>query len=59
LNTPWENYTFFDVNIAHPTLSKAELEEELFKLYARIYNKEYLDKKNRFYKEIFRRSLSM
>ena len=59
LKTPWENYTFFDVNIAHPTLSKAELEEELFKLYARIYNKEYLDKKNQFYKEIFRRSLSM
>lgn len=57
LDTPWENYTFFDVNIAHPTLSQAEMEEELCKLYIRIYSKEYLDQKNRYYKELFRRTL--
>jgi radical SAM superfamily enzyme YgiQ (UPF0313 family) len=57
LDTPWENYTFFDVNIAHPNLSRTELEEELYKLYSRIYSKEYLDRKNRYYKELFRRTL--
>jgi radical SAM superfamily enzyme YgiQ (UPF0313 family) len=57
LNTPWENYTFFDVNISHPTLTKAQLEEELYKLYNRIYSKEYLDQKNRYYKELFRKTL--
>ena len=58
LNTPWENYTFFDVNISHPTLTKAQLEEELYKLYTRIYSKEYLGQKNRYYKELFRRTFS-
>jgi radical SAM superfamily enzyme YgiQ (UPF0313 family) len=57
LDTPWENYTFFDVNISHPTLSKAELEEELAGLYSRIYSKEYLGRKNRYYKELFQKTL--
>ena len=59
LDTPWENYTFFDVNIIHPTLSKGELEEELYSLYQRIYSKEYLDRKNRYYKGLFRKTLGL
>jgi hypothetical protein len=58
LDTSWENYTFFDVNIKHPSLSRAELEEELCNLYTRIYSKKYLGEKNRYYKELFRRTMS-
>ncbi len=57
LNTEWENYTFFDVNIKHPKLSKKEIEEELLNIYRSIYNKEYLEKKNRYYKKIFQDKL--
>jgi radical SAM superfamily enzyme YgiQ (UPF0313 family) len=59
LDTPWENYTFFDVNIIHPTLSKGEMEEELYNLYQRIYSKDYLDRKNRYYKGLFRKTLGL
>jgi len=53
LDTPWENYTFFDVNLSHPSLSTAELEEELLKVYETVYNPEYLSRKNAYYRQLY------
>jgi radical SAM superfamily enzyme YgiQ (UPF0313 family) len=58
LPTTWANYTYFDVNIVHPRLGKEQLENGLADTYGRIYCKEYLDRKNLFYKEIHRRRFS-
>ncbi len=57
LSTNWENYTFFDVNIDHPTMSREEIEDGLIRTYRSIYNKEYLDRKNQYYRQIFRKIL--
>lgn len=57
LKTGWENYTFFDVNIKHPEMSHKEIEEGLLDSYQRIYNQEYLDKKNQYYRQVFLRNL--
>ena len=57
LNTGWENYTFFDVNIVHPVMSRDEIEEGLLETYRTIYNQEYLDKKNQYYRQVFLRNL--
>ncbi len=57
LNTGWENYTFFDVNISHPIMSREDIEEGLLETYRTIYNQEYLDKKNKYYRQVFLRNL--
>jgi radical SAM superfamily enzyme YgiQ (UPF0313 family) len=57
LKTGWENYTFFDVNVDHPTMSREEIEEGLLETYKTIYNQEYLDKKNQYYRQVFLRNL--
>jgi len=57
LNTGWENYTFFDVNINHPILSRKEIEQGLLKTYKAIYNQEYLNRKNQYYHQVFLRNL--
>ena len=57
LKTGWENYTFFDVNVDHPILSREEIEEGLLETYKTIYNQEYLDKKNQYYRQVFLRNL--
>ena len=55
LSKGWENYTFFDVNIKHPALSTKEIEGELLTLYRNIYCRDYLESKNRYYKQIYLR----
>lgn len=57
LSSGWENYTFFDVNINHPSMSRREIEEGMIKAYRAIYNKEYLDRKNQYYRHVFLRNL--
>jgi len=57
LNTGWENYTFFDVNINHPVLSTEEIEIGLLETYKAIYNEEYLNKKNQYYRRVFLKNL--
>ena len=57
LNTGWENYTFFDVNIEHPLMSRFEIEEGLLEAYEKIYNQEYLNRKNQYYRQVFIRNL--
>lgn len=58
LDTPWSNYTFFDVNIDHPNLSMEEIKDGMIWVYRRVYNKEYLDRKNAYYKQVFINRLS-
>jgi radical SAM superfamily enzyme YgiQ (UPF0313 family) len=53
LDTPWENYTFFDVNFSHATLSTEQLEAELLKLYETVYSEEYLARKNWYYRQVY------
>ena len=57
LNTGWENYTFFDVNINHPIMSRKEIEQGLLRTYKAIYNQEYLNRKNQYYHQVFLRNL--
>jgi radical SAM superfamily enzyme YgiQ (UPF0313 family) len=54
LDKSWDNYTFFDVNIRHSNLSKRQLERKFLWLYKKIYNKNYLKKKNLYFKNIFK-----
>jgi radical SAM superfamily enzyme YgiQ (UPF0313 family) len=52
LATPWDNYTFSDVNFIHNNLTQQELEEGLLRVYKSIYAKEVFEKKLRHLKEI-------
>lgn len=52
LSTPWDNYTFCDVNFIHNTLSKQELEEGLTGIYKEIHTAQVYQKKMRYFKEI-------
>jgi radical SAM superfamily enzyme YgiQ (UPF0313 family) len=54
LNTPWSNYTVFDVNFVHPRLSREELEEGLVALYQRINSADAYTRKIEHFRTIFK-----
>lgn len=52
LPTQWDNYTFWDVNFIHKTLTKRQLENGLFEIYKNLNNERVYLRKARHFKEI-------
>jgi radical SAM superfamily enzyme YgiQ (UPF0313 family) len=52
LDNKWENYTFGDVNIIHPNMTKDQLEEGLVEIYKKINSPEAYQKKMEYFKQI-------
>lgn len=53
LDTPWENYTLYDVNIMPKKMSPQELEEGLLDTFKRVYSPTVAAEKNRYFKNIY------
>jgi radical SAM superfamily enzyme YgiQ (UPF0313 family) len=57
LFTEWHNYTGCDVNFIHKNLSKKQLEKGLVHVYKSINDKDYFEKKMKYFKEIHKNLL--
>ncbi len=55
LPTKWENYTGWDVNFIHKTLSKEQLENGVLNIYRNINDKKVYFEKMEYYKKIHRK----
>jgi radical SAM superfamily enzyme YgiQ (UPF0313 family) len=53
LDTPWENYTFYDVNIKPKLMSTWELEKGVLAVFKKIYSPSVASGKIRHFKNIF------
>lgn len=53
LDTPWENYTFYDVNIKPRNMTPEELEQGVLHTFKRIYSPEVAVSKQRYFKNLF------
>lgn len=54
LATPWDNYTFLDVNFIPKRMSSEELQSGLLEIYKKVYNKEMAIKRTQHFKEIYK-----
>lgn len=54
LPTGWDNYTAHDVNHVHPTMTKAQLEDGLYRIYERVFSEAAFVKKLAYFQEIHR-----
>lgn len=52
LNNKWENFTFCDVNIIHPNMTKEQLEEGIVAIYQKINTPEVYKAKIEYFKQI-------
>lgn len=52
LNTPWDNYTFYDVNIKPKGMTPEELEQGILHTFNRIYSSKVALGKQRYFKNI-------
>jgi radical SAM superfamily enzyme YgiQ (UPF0313 family) len=57
LDTPWSNYTIFDVNIEHPRFSRTELERGLVDIYRQVYSQEVYWRKMDYFKRVHKHLL--
>jgi radical SAM superfamily enzyme YgiQ (UPF0313 family) len=55
LDTPWENYTLYDVNIRPKKMSPMQLEQGVLKAFQKIYSPEVAVEKAKYFKHIFSR----
>jgi radical SAM superfamily enzyme YgiQ (UPF0313 family) len=53
LDTPWENYTLYDVNIIPKNMSPEELRAGILNMFKRVYSPEVAERKQRHFKQIF------
>ncbi len=53
LDTPWENYTFYDVNIKPRNMTPEELEQGVLHTFKRIYSPGVAVSKQRYFKNLF------
>lgn len=53
LDTPWENYTLYDVNIRPKRMSPKELEEGIVRTFKRVYSAEVAREKANHFRDIF------
>jgi len=53
LDTDWENYTVFDVNITHPRITKDQFEEGITNAYKKLNSKDFYLKKMMHFKNIY------
>lgn len=53
LNTPWSNYTFYDVNIKPKKMTPKKLEQGILNTFKAIYNQEVGIRKAKHFKSIF------
>ncbi len=53
LNTPWDNYTFYDVNIIPKKLSSQELEMGILDVFKKVYSPGVSFEKGKHFKNIF------
>ncbi|MCP4651463.1 MAG: B12-binding domain-containing radical SAM protein [PVC group bacterium] len=54
LDTPWDNYTYLDVNFTPKNMTPEQLQEEVYKLWKRVYSKEVIVENNRYMKSIYK-----
>ena len=52
LDTDWENYSVFDVNIIHPKITKNQFEEGITKAYKKLNSEDFYIKKMMHFKNI-------
>jgi radical SAM superfamily enzyme YgiQ (UPF0313 family) len=53
LDTPWGNYTFYDVNIKPDKMSCQELEKGILEVFKKVYSTDVADRKRKYFKNIF------
>ena len=53
LDTPWENYTLYDVNIRPKRMSPQELEEGILRTFKRVYAPQVAHEKAAYFRDIF------
>lgn len=53
LDTPWKNYTFYDVNIKPAGMSAQELEKGILYVFKKVYSPEVAIGKAKYFKDIF------
>jgi radical SAM superfamily enzyme YgiQ (UPF0313 family) len=53
LETPWENYTFYDANIKPKKMSPRQLEEGVLGVFKRVYSPEVAAEKSKYFRDIF------
>ena len=53
LDTPWDNYTFYDVNIKPNKMSPQELEKGIVDVFKKVYSSGVAVEKRRYFKDIF------
>lgn len=58
LDTSWDNYTGFNVNFVHETLSKEQLERGILDIYRSINSKDAYIKKMTYFKDVQKRMFS-
>jgi len=53
LNTPWDNYTLYDINIKPKKMSPRELEKGILHTFKKVYSPSVAIEKSRFFKNIY------
>ncbi len=53
LDTPWENYTFYDVNIRPKNMTPEQLEKGVLHTFKKVYSSGVATGKQRYFKNIF------
>lgn len=53
LDTSWENYTFYDVNVKHNKMSSRELEKGILDVFKKVYSPGVAVEKGKYFKNIF------
>jgi len=52
-DTPWDNYTFYDVNIKPKKMSSQELEEGILHTFKKVYSSGVAVEKSEYFKNVF------
>jgi len=58
LNTLWDNYTLYDVNIKPKRMSAQELEKGIFDIFKKVYSPDVAVDKGGYFKNVFFRIAS-
>ena len=53
LNTPWDNYTLYDVNIRPKRISPVELEKGILDTFKKVYSPDVAVDKGGYFKNVF------
>ncbi len=53
LNTPWDNYTLYDINIKPKKMSPRELEKGILHTFKKVYSPSVAIEKSRYFKNIY------